>query len=66
MDKARLIQRLMATFVAELEEHVRALERDLLALEKGAEGETRRKLFEVLFRTAHSLKGAAGSVGVAP
>lgn len=66
MDKARLIQRLMATFVAELEEHVRALERDLLALEKGAEGEAQRKLFEVLFRTAHSLKGAAGSVGVGP
>lgn len=66
MDKARLIQRLMATFVAELEEHVRSLERDLLTLEKGVEGEARRQLFEVLFRTAHSLKGAAGSVGVAP
>ena len=66
MDKARLIQRLMATFVAELDEHVRSLERDLLALEKGVEGEARRQLFEVLFRTAHSMKGAAGSVGVAP
>ncbi len=66
MDKARLIQRLMATFVAELDEHVRSLERDLLVLEKGAEGETRRQLFEVMFRTAHSMKGAAGSVGVAP
>lgn len=66
MDKARLIQRLMATFVAELEEYVRSLERDLLALEKRPEGEERRRLFEVLFRTAHSLKGAAGSVGIGP
>ena len=34
VDKAKLIKRLMATFLDELEEHVRALNRELLALEK--------------------------------
>ena len=36
MDKDPLIKRLMATFLEELEEHVAALNRDLLALEKEA------------------------------
>ena len=36
MDREALRQRLMVTFLGELEEHVRALNRDLLALEKDA------------------------------
>src|SRR5215813_11588457 len=63
MDKEKLIQRLMATFLEELEEHLRALERDLLALDKDT-GEGRTELLKTLFRTAHSLKGAARSVNV--
>ena len=35
MDKEKLIQRLMETFLGELEEHTRALNEGLLALEKG-------------------------------
>lgn len=66
MDKDGLIQRLMATFVAELEEHARALEADLLALEKKPAAPERGEIFNTLFRTAHSLKGAARSVGVTP
>src|SRR5689334_13444837 len=65
MDKEQLVKRLMATFLEELEEHVAALNRDLLALEKdpagGADAADRLK---TLFRTAHSLKGAARSVNV--
>ena len=66
MDTDRLTKRLMATFLGELEDHVRALERDLLALEKQPEPAARKELFATLFRTAHSLKGAARSVGVGP
>ena len=63
MDKEQLIQRLMSTFVAELDEHVRALNRDLLALEKDP-GADRTELIKTLFRTVHSLKGAARSVNI--
>ena len=62
MDKAKLITRLMNTFLDELQGHVRALNRESLALEKNpAEAERARRLQELL-RTAHSLKGAARSV----
>ena len=64
MEKDALVQRLMATFVGELEDHVRTLEHDLLALEKKPSPEAREKLFSTLFRTSHSLKGAARSVRV--
>jgi two-component system chemotaxis sensor kinase CheA len=66
MDKEQLVQRLMTIFLGELEEHAHALNRDLLALEKGPDGEARAELCKTLFRTAHSLKGAARSVTVAP
>jgi two-component system chemotaxis sensor kinase CheA len=65
MDRDKLVQRLMATFLGELEEHLRALERDLLALDKDS-GQGRTELLETLFRTAHSLKGAARSVTIRP
>lgn len=61
MDKDQLIQRLMATFREELDEHVRALNRDLLTLKKEPGAPTALK---DLFRTAHSLKGAARSVNL--
>jgi two-component system, chemotaxis family, sensor kinase CheA len=64
MDKKQLIERLMVTFLGELGDHVRALNEELLALEKEPEGPGRTERFKVLFRAAHSLKGAARSVGV--
>ena len=64
MDQDALVQRLMATFAGELEDHVRTLERDLLALEKTSAPDAREALFSTLFRTSHSLKGAARSVKV--
>ena len=69
MDKAKLVQRLMATFLEELEEHVQALNRDLLALEQDPAGEKRADRLKTLFRTAHSLKGGEiyeASEGVTP
>ena len=62
MDKAQLVKQLMATFLEELDEHVQALNRDLLALKKDPEGPARAERCRGLFRTAHSLKGAARSV----
>src|SRR3546814_14163473 len=64
MDNDALIRRLMATFLDELQDHVRALERDLLVLEKETDPAAKIELYNVLFRTAHSLKGAARSVNV--
>ncbi len=42
MDRSKLIERLMATFLDELAEHVRAINDDLLALEKERGRTTRR------------------------
>ena len=64
MDKDQLIKRLMKTVLEELEEHVGALNRDLLALEKDLSAAERAERLKTLFRTAHSLKGAARSVSV--
>src|SRR5438105_3804172 len=65
MDKSKMMQQLMATFLEELEEHVRALNQDLLALEKNPPAPEQAERFKTLFRTAHSLKGAARAVNVA-
>src|SRR5882757_3177126 len=54
----------MVTFVGELDDHARALERDLLALEKRPAPDVKGELFASLFRTAHSLKGSARMVRV--
>jgi len=59
-----LQQRLLKIFAGELEERVASLNRDLLALEKDPAPGARRDLLEALFRGAHSLKGAARSVGI--
>ena len=52
----------MSTFLVELDEHARAMERDLSWLERG-EG-TPAQIHTSLFRSTHSLKGAARVVGV--
>src|SRR5258708_9351350 len=59
MDKQKLIERLMGTFLLELEEHLRSLNRELLLLEKTPPGDVRSELLTTLYRAAHSLKGAA-------
>jgi two-component system chemotaxis sensor kinase CheA len=64
IDKQELAKRLMATFLEELHEHTGALSDHLLALEKGPGGPERSELLKSLFRSAHSLKGAARAVGV--
>ena len=61
--RTELQERLAQMFAVEFGERLRALERDLIALESGAEGNTRDSLFGSLLREAHSLKGAAHIVG---
>jgi two-component system, chemotaxis family, sensor kinase CheA len=64
MDKDQLVKRLMTTFLEELEEHVQAFNRDLLALKKDPSEAERAERLKTLFRSAHSLKGASRSVNV--
>jgi len=66
MDKDELLHRLLGTFLAELEEHVRTLNHDLLALEQQENTAARSAVLATMFRAAHSLKGAARSVDVGP
>ncbi len=61
MNKDQLAARLLATFVAELEEQIRAMNADLLALEANP---TDPERLRSLFRVAHTLKGAARAAGV--
>lgn len=62
MDKAKLLEKLRGIFLQEMEEHLRTLNSGLLALEKGPPEDDRASLVNTVFRTAHSLKGAARSV----
>ncbi|MFL5351041.1 response regulator [Archangium sp.] len=64
MDRDRLAQALMATFLEELEGHVAALNRDLLALEKTPTPARFAELMTSLLRTVHSVKGASRAVSV--
>ncbi|WP_342377017.1 response regulator [Myxococcus stipitatus] len=59
MDRDRLAQALLATFLEELEGHVASLNRDLLALEREQEPTRSGELVASLLRTLHSVKGAA-------
>lgn len=61
MTREELSARLLATFLGELEEQVRAMNADLLALEAAPADAERLKS---LFRVAHTLKGAARAAGV--
>lgn len=62
MNQDRLAARLKATFTLELEEQVRVMNADLLALEGGKSTDPDR--LKSLFRVAHTLKGAARTAGV--
>jgi two-component system, chemotaxis family, sensor kinase CheA len=57
-------EQLSAIFLAELDERARALGRELLTLERQPPGSERLAIINALFRTAHSLKGAAGAMSV--
>jgi len=56
-----IMRQLRATFKVEAAEHIQAINRVLLALEKNPDDKDRAALLEEIFREAHSLKGAAGA-----
>ncbi len=58
MDRDQLAQALMGTFLEELEGHVAALNRDLLAWEKATSTGRSRELIASLLRPVHSVTGA--------
>lgn len=64
MDRDRLAQALMATFLEELEGHIAALNRDLLAWEKASQPARVQELISSLLRTVHSVKGASRAVSL--
>ncbi|MDM8529791.1 hybrid sensor histidine kinase/response regulator [Anaerolineales bacterium HSG25] len=57
-------QQLIESFKSEQVEHVQKINQGLLALEKNPTTAERQMLLQELFREAHSLKGAARSVGM--
>ena len=62
-DREPLAERLLATFLDELEEQRRTLDATLLELESGPPDPQRVR---VIFRVMHTLKGAARAAGVRP
>lgn len=59
-----LLRRLLATFKAEAQEHIEAIDSGLLELERTVEPAARTAVLDTTFRAAHSLKGAARTVNV--
>jgi len=66
VDRAKLFERLLATFVDEVAEHVESLNAGVLSLESGQDDAQQAETLTVMFRAAHSLKGASRAVDVLP
>lgn len=66
LDREALQVRLRALFLDELDEHVIVLNRGLVSLEQGSTGAEFADLVNQMFRSAHSLKGAAQAAAVKP
>lgn len=58
------LKKLLATFRIEAEEHISSITSGLIELEKQPPPERQKEIIEVVFREAHSLKGAARSVNL--
>jgi len=59
-----ITRQLIGTFKIELEEHLQAINKALIRLEKERDSDERQNILEAVFRDAHSLKGAARAVGI--
>ncbi|HUY14646.1 MAG TPA: response regulator [Terriglobia bacterium] len=59
------LKKLLVTFSVEAEEHINAISAGLVELEKVSSRERQMEIIEIVFREAHSLKGAARAVKMA-
>lgn len=62
--KEDFLKRLLATFRVEADEHIKALTSGLLQLEKNLGAAEMARVIDLVYREAHSLKGAARSVDI--
>jgi two-component system chemotaxis sensor kinase CheA len=62
--REEMLAHLRGIFAVEADEHLRAMNRHLLALEQGLAGQAREAALAEVFREAHSLKGAARGVNL--
>jgi two-component system chemotaxis sensor kinase CheA len=63
-DNSDFQKRLMATFKVEAEEHLQTMASRLVELEKTEDEAAQSSIIEIVFREAHSLKGAARAVNL--
>ena len=61
---AQFFERLLATFRIEAEEHLKNISAGLVHFERTQDEEERKEKLEVIYREAHSLKGAARAVSL--
>ncbi|SNB44744.1 response regulator [Geobacter sp. DSM 9736] len=61
---AEFLKRLLETFKAEGAEHLEVIASSLLELERNMPAEEAERVVEIIFREAHSMKGAARSVNL--
>ena len=65
MDKKQVfLKRILATFKIEAEENTISLSANLIELEKEPPESRKKELIEEIYRSAHSLKGAARAVNL--
>ncbi len=65
MKDVELLKRLRKAFATEAEERLASISTNLLKLENAAEQAEQTAILEIIFRDAHSLKGAARAVNLA-
>ena len=58
------LKRLLATFRIEADEHLKAMSAGLIELEKNPVADRQAEIIEIVFREAHSLKGASRAVNL--
>jgi two-component system, chemotaxis family, sensor kinase CheA len=63
-NEEHLLKRLLVTFKTEAREHIHTLASGLVELEKAPTGKGQFAILDTIFRSAHSLKGAARAVNV--
>lgn len=62
--KQEFLKRILATFRIEAEENLISLSAKLIELEKEPPDEDKEKLLELIYRSAHSLKGASRAINL--